>query len=205
MHRYIIEHKHSGNAKLTQWNMILLLQKEVLKMIYHASHKFPYVFFNTLKVKDIYDFRLGQFVYKLVKADHPTISNDMSRKNNTVHYPTKRLMLITYHQQITLFVEDIYVFSGFLYWNSLENWIKEFRSLNNFQRELRQYLLSQYPEPARGNEGGWGGILLGSNDPIFALVPDLYVPVSHSAILSLSLIPPSLTPSPLYKRFIINA
>lgn len=54
-------------------------------------------FFLTLKVKDIYHFQLGQYVHKLVKADHPTISNDMSRKNNTVHYPTKRLMLITYH------------------------------------------------------------------------------------------------------------
>ena len=54
-------------------------------------------FFNTLKVKDIYHFQLGQFVFKLNKADLPTISNDMSRKNNTVHYPTKRLMVITYH------------------------------------------------------------------------------------------------------------
>ena len=141
-----------GCAIQTQLNRILLLQKKALRIIFQTqfrSHT-DILFFenNILKVKDIYVFQLGQFMFKLSKDDLPAIFSDMFCKNASVHnYPTRQRNC--YHLPLTrtLFAQNSFVFAGCAYWNSLPNDIKEAPSLSNFKRKLRKTLISQYSPP----------------------------------------------------------
>ena len=138
-----------GCAIQSQINRILLLQKKALRVIFQTQYRShtDILFYenNILKVKDIYFFQLGQFMFKLSKGDLPEIFSDMFSTNASVHnYPTRQRNC--YHLPLTRtsLAQKSFIFSGCAYWNSLPNDIKDAPSLSTFKRKLKKVLLGQY-------------------------------------------------------------
>ena len=83
-----------GNTHQTYLEKILILQKRIIRIICNAPIRFhtdPLFFENNLlKIKDLYSFQLGQFMYQHNSGILPFAFHDMFLKNQSVHkYPTR--------------------------------------------------------------------------------------------------------------------
>ena len=119
----------------------------MLSISTHARAHTDTLFFDNkiLKIKDLYCFQLGEFMYNYNSKSLPNIFNDLFHRNNHIHnYPTRRsgefhlLLLRTIHAQNT------FIFTGPRLWNNLDHNIKGAKSLMSFKYWLRKHLLEPY-------------------------------------------------------------
>ena len=95
-----------------------------------------------LNVKDLYLFQLGQFMYKYNINALPNIFNSIFHKNQSFHnYPTRQSNEFHLPRLRTLLAQNTFLYTGPKYWNSLDNEIKNARSLSSFKHKLKISLL----------------------------------------------------------------
>ena len=107
------------------------------------SHTDPLFFkHKILKVKDIYSFQLGQFMYKYNNNSLPDIFNSIFLKNQSFHnYPTRQSNQFHLPRLRTLLAQNTFLYTGPKFWNSLDADIKNARSLSSFKYKLKFLLL----------------------------------------------------------------
>ena len=135
-----------GNTHNSSLDKICTLQKKSLRIICNTaarSHTDPLFFkHKILKVKDIYSFQLGQFMYRYNNNSLPDIFNSMFPKNQTIHnYPTRQSNEFHLPRLRTLLAQNTFLYTGPKFWNSLDADIKNARSLSSFKHKLKFLLL----------------------------------------------------------------
>ena len=135
-----------GNTRNSSLDKICTLQKKSLRIICNTaarSHTDPLFFkHKILKVKDIYYFQLGQFMYRYNNNSLPDIFNSMFPKNQTIHnYPTRQSNEFHLPRLRTLLAQNTFLYTGPKFWNSLDADIKNARSLSSFKHKLKFLLL----------------------------------------------------------------
>ena len=135
-----------GNTHNFLLDKIVILQKKSLRTICNIparSHTDPLFFkHKILKIKDLYSFQLGQFMYKFNNNSLPVIFDSMFLKNQSFHnYPTRQSNEFHLPRVRTLLAQNTFLYSGPKFWNSLHNEIKNARSLSSFKYKLKALLL----------------------------------------------------------------
>ena len=140
-----------GNTHQTLLDKLLLLQKKALRIICRVpprSHSDPlFTKLRILKIKDLYFFQLGQFMFNYNANSLPRIFNSMFPRNQSFHnYPTRRSN--EYHLPLlrTLLAQKTFIYTGPRFWNSLSSELKNSRSLNSFKYQLKCALLDSYQD-----------------------------------------------------------
>ena len=133
---------------------LLLLQKKALRIIYSSafrSHTDPlFLESKLLKIKDLYLFQLGQFMYNYNNNALPHIFDAMFPKNQFYHnYPTRHSDEFHIPLYRTLLAKNTFIYNGPKFWNSLPHNVKDSVSLNAFKRKLKQLLLHSYNSSQR--------------------------------------------------------
>ena len=138
-----------GNTHQTLLDKLLLLQKKSLRIIFNLqtrAHTDNLFFENKiLKIKDLYLFQLGQFMFKYNTKNLPNIFDYLFFRNDHVHnYPTRRSS--EYHLPLlrTIHAQNTFVFTGPKFWNSLDGNLKDATSLISFKGKLKKYLIGSY-------------------------------------------------------------
>ena len=132
-----------GNTYSTYTETLLLLQKKALRIICNVPYRAHTneLFFNNniLKVHDLYNYQLGQFMYQLENNSLPVTFKTMFVKNKTIHsYRTRNSE--AYHLPLmrTRLAKLNISFSGPNFWNSLDVTIKDSPSLSYFKTKLKK-------------------------------------------------------------------
>ena len=138
-----------GNTYQTFLDKLLLLQKKSLRIICHTaflSHTDPLFFENKiLKIKDLYLYNLGQFMFNYDNKNLPNIFETMFPRNQSVHnYPTRRSNEFHLPFFRTLLAQNTFIYDGPKFWNSLPHDIVTVRTLNSFKNKLKLFLLKSY-------------------------------------------------------------
>ena len=138
-----------GNTHETLLDKVLLLQKKIIRIICNSpflSHTDPLFFENKiLKVKDLYLFQLGQFMYNYNKNMLPSVFQEMFFKNSSVHnYPTRHSEEFHLPLLRTLLAQNTFIYEGPKLWNSLSTEIKNAPSINIFKKKFKLFLLQSY-------------------------------------------------------------
>ena len=138
-----------GNTQRNLLDRLLLLQKKSLRIICntagrsHTNHLF--LGNKSLKVNDLYSFQLGQFMYNYNNNSLPQAFNNMFPKNQSFHnYPTRRSNEFHLPLLRTLLAQNTFMYTGPRFWNSLDNVIRNARSLNSFKSKLKSFLFQSY-------------------------------------------------------------
>ena len=123
-----------GNTQQTLLEKRLLLQKRALRIVFnlHARAHTDTLFFDNkiLKIKDLYRFQLGQFMYNYNSKSLPKILNDLFHRNNHIHnYPTRRSGEFHLPLLRTIHAQNTFIFTGPRLWNNLDHNIKGAKSL----------------------------------------------------------------------------
>ena len=137
-----------GNTHISLLDKILILQKETLRIICNApirSHTDPlFLEHKILKIKDLYLFQLGQFMYKYNNNSLPRIFDSTFPKNQFFHnYPTRQSNEFHLPLLRTLLAQNTFLYMqvqdfGIPY---IDNEIKHARSLPSFKNKLKSMLL----------------------------------------------------------------
>ena len=138
-----------GNTHRNLLDRLLLLQKKSLRIICntagrsHTNHLF--LENKILKVNDLYSCQLGQFMYNYNNNSLPQAFNNMFPKNQSFHnYPTRRSNEFHLPLLRTLLAQNTFIYTGPRFWNSLDNVIRNARSLNSFKSKLKSFLFQSY-------------------------------------------------------------
>ena len=138
-----------GNTNQTLLDKLLLLQKKSLRIVFNLhtrEHTDP--FFSNhkiLKIKDLYAFQLGQFMFKYNSNHLPKIFHNLFHRNSHVHnYPTRRSNEFHLPLLRTVHAQNTFVYTGPRFWNNLDNSVKESSKFVTFKYKLRKHLLSTY-------------------------------------------------------------
>ena len=138
-----------GNSNKTLLDKCLVLQKKALRIIFntparsHTNHLF--LKNKILKIKDLYSFQLGQFMYNYNNNSLPSAFDSMFPKNQSFHnYPTRRSNEFHLPLLRTLLAQNTFIYTGPQYWNSLNNEIRGARSLSTFKNKLKKMILQSY-------------------------------------------------------------
>ena len=138
-----------GNSSRTNLDKLLLVQKRAIRIICHKSRlTHTDQLFHTnkvLKVYDLYDLRLGCFMYQLNSNELPhALSMLFSRNENFHSYPTRQSS--GYHLPMlrTLYKQKTLIYTGPVLWNSLNESLKHSPSLVSFKYNLKSTLINNY-------------------------------------------------------------
>ena len=138
-----------GNTHQTSLDKVFLLQKKIIRIICNSpfrSHTDALFFENKiLKVKDLYFFQLGQFMYNYNNNMLPSVFQEMFFKDSSVHdYPTRHSDDFLLPLLQTLSAQKTFIYEGPKFWNSLRGEIKNAPSINTFKKELKLFFLQSY-------------------------------------------------------------
>ena len=104
---------------------------------------------NILKIDELFNYHLGQFMYKLENKVLPTIFDNMFKKNNAIHkYPTRHSNEFHLPRTRTILTHSIFTSAGPKFWNILDNNVKSAPSIASFKKRLKLVLLNYYKESA---------------------------------------------------------
>ena len=138
-----------GNTHQSLLDKILLLQKKSLRIIFNLNMRAHtddlFCSNRLLKVKDLYLFQLGQFMFNYKKNNLPKVFDKIFYRNERLHnYPTRHSN--EYHLPLlrTLLAQNTFVFTGPRFWNNLNDVHKNASSLPSFKRNLKLFLLESY-------------------------------------------------------------
>ena len=142
-----------GNTHKILLDRLILLQKKSLRIIFNTSIRFhtnPLFLENKiLKIKDLYSFQLGQFMYNYNNNSLPSAFDSMFPKNQSFHnYPTRHSNEFHLPLLRTLLAQNTFIYTGPQYWNSLEENIRGARSLDSFKSKLKHSILQSYTNPS---------------------------------------------------------
>ena len=106
-----------GNSNNSLLDKILILQKKSLRIICNTplrSHTDPlFQKHKILKIKDLYLFQLGQFMYKYNNNSLPQTFNSMFQKNKSLHNnPTRRSNEFHLPLMRTLLAQTTFLYAG---------------------------------------------------------------------------------------------
>ena len=131
---------------------LLLLQKRIMRIVCHQNRlaHTNALFYSTkvLKIYDLYNLRLGCFMYQLNQGELPTPLALLFSKNESFHnYPTRQSS--SYHLPMlrTLYKQKTIIYTGPQFWNSLHDPWKQSPSLPSFKRILKINQLNAYNDP----------------------------------------------------------
>ena len=141
-----------GNTQKALLDKLLLLQKKSLRIIFNKPSHFHtnqlFLENKILKVKDLYSFQLGQFMYNYNNNSLPSAFDNMFPRNQSFHnYPTRRSNEFHLPLLRTLLAQNTFIYTGPHYWNSLKDDIRGARSLNTFKSKLKKDILQSYIDP----------------------------------------------------------
>ena len=87
----------------------------------------------------------SQFMYNYNNNSLPQAFNNMFPKNQSFHnYPTRRSNEFHLPLLRTLLAQNTFIYTGPRFWNSLDNVIRNARSLNSFKSKLKSFLFQSY-------------------------------------------------------------
>ena len=138
-----------GNTCQTYLDKLFLLQKKSLRIVFNLpirAHT-DALFFDhkVLKLKDLYLFQLGQFMFNYTNNHLPKIFQDSFHRNSHVHnYPTRRSNEFHLPLLRTVHAQNIFTYTGPRFWNNLDNSLKELHKFITFKYNLKKHLLSKY-------------------------------------------------------------
>ena len=138
-----------GNTYQTFLDKLEVLQNKVIRIICNAPirSEIDPLFFenNILKLRDLYHFQLGQFMFRFTHGRLPHAFNNMFLRNQNIHrYPTRQANDFHLPLMRTARAQSTFIFEGPKFWNSLSNDITSCPSLNTFRDELKKFLLKSY-------------------------------------------------------------
>ena len=138
-----------GNTYQTLLDKLFLLQKKALRIVFnlHPREHTEALFFDhkILKIKDLYVFQLGQFMFNYNVNFLPKIFHDLFYRNSHVHnYPTRRSDEFHLPLMRTAHAQNTFLYTGPTLWNNLDNSLKDSPKFVTFKYKFRKYLLSTY-------------------------------------------------------------
>ena len=103
---------------------------------------------KVLKIHDLYNFFLGCFMFQLNSNELPHAITSLFQKNQQLlhNYPTRQSSFFDLHRLRTVLRKKTLIFTGPVYWNSLDTALKQLPNLSTFKRHLKLKLLIQYDE-----------------------------------------------------------
>ena len=127
---------------------ILLLQKRAVRIICHKpflSHSRPlFLKLKILPINLLYEFQLCVFMYSFYNNLLPkSFSNTFQCNSDVHHYNTRSASNIRAIYGRKSFSNSIFLCKGPLSWNRLPIEIKQCKTLSNFKRKLKSYLMLQ--------------------------------------------------------------
>ena len=142
-----------GNTHQVLLEKLLLLQKKSMRIIFNLhprTHTDDLFFHNKiLKVKELYLFHLGQFMFKFKANNLPKVFDQTFNQNDSFHnYPTRHSN--EYHLPLlrTILAQSTFVYTGPKFWNNLDDNLKIKMSIHSFKNKLKQLLLQTYIIPS---------------------------------------------------------
>ena len=140
-----------GNSYNYQLDKLLILQKRVMRIICHTdrlSHTNCLFFENKiLKIHDLYNFFLGCFMFQLNLNELPHAITSLFQTNQQLHnYPTRQSSFFHLYRLRTVLRKKTLIFTGPVFWNSLDLTLKQLPTLSIFKHHLKEKLLLQYKE-----------------------------------------------------------
>ena len=138
-----------GNTYHTLLDKLFLLQKKAIRTVFNLhirEHTDPLFFYHKiLKIKDLYTFQLGQFMFNYNSNLLPQIFHDLFQRNSHVHnYPTRRSDEFHLPLMRTVHAQNTFLYTGPRLWNNLDNSLKDSPKFVTFKYKFRKYLLSPY-------------------------------------------------------------
>ena len=138
-----------GNTHQVLLEKLLLLQKKSMRIIFNLhprTHTDDLFFHNKiLKVKELYLFHLGQFMFDFKANNLPKVFDQTFNQNDSFHnYPTRHSN--EYHLPLlrTILAQSTFVYTGPKFWNNLGDNLKIKMSIHSFKNKLKQSLLQPY-------------------------------------------------------------
>ena len=138
-----------GNANKLALKKLNVLQKRVLRLITYSKYNAPsaplFKKYNILKLADIYNFQLGQFVYKYVNNILPKSCLKHIKRQYPLHsYSLRRNLLLAIMPYKSKIRENYIGVSGPRYWNGLPEGITNSISFITFKNQIKNYLIQMY-------------------------------------------------------------
>ena len=112
---------------------------------HYRSHTGPiFAKYNVLRVTDMFALELGTFMYRNSMNKLPSAFNNYFTKRSDVHnYPTRHGNHLNVPKNKTFSDHSVRT-SGPQLWNSLENSLKNSKSVKHFRNQFKQKLISSY-------------------------------------------------------------
>ena len=136
---------------LTNCNQLIMLQKRAVRIISHVGyydHTAP--LFTKLKVlqfSELYNYHLGIFMYKCMNNALPLCFQSYFTLTSNVHLhctrSTTQKKLFVHSNRTSMFKNSL-VQRGIIFWNSLNETLKNSPTLLTFAKKLKNQLLNLY-------------------------------------------------------------
>ena len=138
-----------GNTCKTYLEKIHKLQKWAVRTIsnsHYRSHSGPLFHkYDFLNVFDTYKLELGVFMYKYCLNQLPNSFNNFFTKRSDIHsYHTRNSNNYNQTRNKKVFTDQAVRTTGPILWNSLNENVKEAKSLKNFRKKYKLHLFSSY-------------------------------------------------------------
>ena len=105
-----------------------------------------YISPHIIKVKDLYTYYLGMFMFQLTHNEIPySLATIFSRNINVHSYSTRQAS--HYHIPFTHLAQKSIKYDGPKLWNSLNTPLTDHNNLNSFKYNFKRYILNNYKYP----------------------------------------------------------
>ena len=138
-----------GNTCKSYLDKLVKLQKWAVRTIsnsHYRSHTAPiFAKYNVLNVTDMYTFELGVFMYRYSMNELPSSFKYYFKKRSDIHnYSTRHCNNYNLTKNKKTFSDHSVRTSGPYLWNTLENQLKQSKSVKHFRNQFKQKLISTY-------------------------------------------------------------
>ena len=138
-----------GNTCKTYLDKILKLQKWAIRTVtnsYYRSHTGPlFSKHNVLNVNDTFKLHLGIFMYKHHTNQLPNVFSPYFIKHSQKHnYPTRNAQDYCINNNKKMFTDRAIRNCGPMFWNSLDNNVKQCGTTKQFKNMLKTIFISNY-------------------------------------------------------------
>lgn len=140
-----------GSSSIHSINKLVVLQKKAVRIVNNAGfveHTTPlFANSNILKLTDLYNHRLGVFMYKYTHNLLPQIFNNLFSFNFSIHsYGTRSSSkgnLFVRHNRTSLFKNSPFQ-RGVIFWNDLSSESKNYTNVASFAKNLKHKIIHSY-------------------------------------------------------------
>ena len=138
-----------GSCSSTLLNKVQTMQNKLLKVLYNLPFRTDtndmHAKLKLLKVKDIYNVNVLNFVYESVNKCSIVQFQNYFRYHNTLHRHNTRNENNLYPNRIrTKYGETTLHYAGTKLWNSLENEIQNSKSIHIFKKSIKNKFINAY-------------------------------------------------------------